>query len=160
MTNTKPYMVSPGNHESECHSPACITSSLYRESLRNFSAYNTRWRMPFASSNGTSNMWYSWNAGLVHFVSLDTETDFPGAAEATHGDSGLLKAGGFGEDGDYLRWLEADLQAANDNRAARPWIIAAGHRPVYAAGVSKEMQAAVEELFKKCTSNLPVPMAT
>ena len=96
-------------------------------------------------------MWYSWNAGLVHFVSLDTETDFPGAAEASHGDSGLLKAGGFGADGEYLRWLEADLKSANANRAARPWIIAGGHRPVYEAGVSKEMQAAVEELFKKCT---------
>ena len=28
-------------------------------------------------------------------------------------------------------WLEADLAAANLNRAQRPWVIVYGHRPMY-----------------------------
>ena len=150
ISSAKPYMVSPGNHESECHSPACITSSTLRHALSNFSAYNARWRMPFEASGGTSNMWYSFDVGLAHFVSLDTETDFPGAAEGHHGDSGLLPAGGFGRDGEYLAWLEADLRKANASRSLRPWILVGGHRQVYdASGRDKAVGGAVEELFHK-----------
>ena len=81
-------------------------------------------------------MWYSFNFGAVHYVSLNTETDFPGAGEEHTGDSGFknLPAGGFGYKGEYLQWLENDLkqaQAARQSRApnARPWIVAIGHRP-------------------------------
>lgn len=76
-------------------------------------------------------MWYSFDYGPVHFVSLNTETDFPDAPEGECGDSGCTvggKSGHFAADGEYLRWLEADLAAANANRAERPWIIAMGHR--------------------------------
>jgi len=78
------------------------------------------------------NMWYSFDYGPVHFVSANTETDFNGAVEEHYGDGGKLiglEAGGFAPDGEYLRWLEADLAAANANRAQRPWIVAFGHRP-------------------------------
>ena len=149
ISDSSAYMVAVGNHESECHSPACLADKSYRDALRNFTAYNHRWAMPYRSSGGSSNMWYSFNNGLVHFVSLNTETDFPGAAEATHGDSGLLPAGGFGADGEYLRWLEQDLRIANESRGVRPWIIAGGHRPLYEAAIAREIQAAVEELFAK-----------
>ena len=37
--------------------------------------------MPSKATNGNTNMWYSFDAGLVHFVSLDLETAYPGAAE-------------------------------------------------------------------------------
>jgi len=150
MSSAIPYMVAAGNHESECHSPACVATALYREALHNFSAYNTRWRMPFEASGSTSNMWYSFDYGLAHFVSLNTETDFPNAPEEHRGDSGLLPAGGFGTDGEYLAWLEADLAAANASRGTRPWIFAGGHRPVYDdEGAEKAQQAAVEALFQK-----------
>lgn len=131
ITNTIPMMVTPGNHESECHDPYCILRlqdvGLH---LNNFSAYNTRWAMPSAESGGVLNMWYSFNWGPVHITSINTETDWAGAGEETTGDSHFkfLPAGGFGADGQYLSWLEADLAAA----AADPqvsWIIAAGHRP-------------------------------
>ena len=131
ITNTIPMMVTPGNHESECHDPYCILRlqdvGLH---LNNFSAYNTRWAMPSAESGGVLNMWYSFNWGPVHITSINTETDWVGAGEETTGDSHFkfLPAGGFGADGQYLSWLEADLAAA----AADPqvsWIIAAGHRP-------------------------------
>ena len=122
LSATMPYMVAPGNHESECHIALCqIEYSKYGHHLDNFTAYNKwalirprhapalrepmhtgtplrsactgvpvpcdlkctgmcrRWRMPYASSGGALNMWYSFNYGLVHFVSLNTETDFPTA---------------------------------------------------------------------------------
>ena len=130
-----PYQVSPGNHESECHSPECVAHLLtLGRPLSNFSAFNTRWRMPYIESHGTSNMWYSFNHGPAHFVSLDTETDWPGAEEEGTGDSHIpfLRAGSFGASGEYLRWLEQDLAAADGARRSpggRPWIIAGGHRP-------------------------------
>jgi hypothetical protein len=43
-------MVLPGNHETECHSPICLNTPEYREALRNFTAYNARFRMPSAES--------------------------------------------------------------------------------------------------------------
>jgi hypothetical protein len=95
--------------------------------------------MPSPESNGTLNMWYSFNYGPVHFISLDTETAFPGAPEEH---AYVLPCGGFG---DMLSWLEADLQAANSNRALRPWIFVASHHPMYNGGsVNRPFQAAIE----------------
>jgi hypothetical protein len=45
----------------------------------------------------------SFDYGGVHFVSLDTETDFPDAAENEKGDSGIFDAGHFAPDGECLR---------------------------------------------------------
>eukprot|EP00493_Phyllostaurus_siculus_P003740 UN03755 len=42
LTTTLPYMVSPGNHESECHSPNCIVNFFHGEALKNFTAYLNR----------------------------------------------------------------------------------------------------------------------
>jgi hypothetical protein len=136
VTDTKPYMVAVGNHESECHSPSCIVDAAERGALRNFTAYNARWAMPSASSGGVESMWYSFNYGLAHFAVLNTETDFPGANEENRGDSQLMPAGHFAADGAYLKWLEKDLAAANAPaaRAARPWVIVAGHRPIVTCG--------------------------
>eukprot|EP00937_MAST-01D_sp_MAST-1D-sp2_P006073 g6073.t1 len=150
-----PYMVAPGNHESECHSPACLASSTFRTALSNFSAYNARWRMPGAESGGRGgSMWSSFNYGLAHFVSWNSETDFDGAGEETHGDSGVLPAGGFAPAGELLRWLEADLAAADTaaSRAQRPWVVVGSHRQVYKPPEGKataEIQRAVEALFLK-----------
>ena len=132
ISSSVPYMVSPGNHESECHSALCVTDPLVGHQLSNFSAFNARWKMPSESSKGVANMWYSWNYGPIHFISTNTETDFPGAGEEKKGDSGIYPAGSFGREGEYLAWLEADLKAADDARKAgtgRKWIVAGGHRP-------------------------------
>ena len=114
LTTTLPYMVLPGNHESECHSPYVLADEKLAQQLANFSAYNTRWAMPSEESHGSfkTNMWYSFNYGPVHFVSSNTETDFKGAGEEHTGDGHFpwLKAGGFGADGEYQAWLEADLK--------------------------------------------------
>jgi len=87
--------------------------------------------MPSQESDGVLSMWYSFNYGPVHVVSLNTETDFSDAPEGEYGDSGSTlgnKCGHFAADGKYLAWLEADLKAANESRSERPWIIAMGHR--------------------------------
>jgi len=150
MSSTKPYMVLPGNHETECHSPACLTSSELRNSLKNFSAFNVRWHMPYAESHSRSNMWYSFDYGNAHFISVNTETDFPGAEQqvpniAAH----ELPAGHFGADGEYLAWLENDLKMAVANRKERPWIIAGGHRPIYTAVAQKNYTGPLESLLHK-----------
>jgi hypothetical protein len=81
MTATLPILqVLPGNHEAECHSPICYSNSNKRSAFQNFTAYNRRFRMPSPESGGTLNMWYSFDYGSIHFVQIDTETDFPGAS--------------------------------------------------------------------------------
>eukprot|EP01052_Picozoa_sp_SAG31_P053414 SAG31_NODE_13682_length_853_cov_1.550398_1_plen_202_part_00 len=71
--------------------------------------------------SGTSR-YYSVDLGLVHFIALDLNmyaytaepyAPYPFAAKP------------------QLDWLEADLQAANANRAAVPWILMTSHYPLY-----------------------------
>lgn len=143
ISSAMPYMVAAGNHESECHSPACFVEHSLGKSISNFTAYNKRWHMPSASSNGVLNMWYSFNRGPVHFVTINTETDWPGAGEEKKGDSGLWSAGGFGRPGEYIQWLEADLAAANATRDKRPFIIVGGHRPF--AEIGAQAQALLDK---------------
>lgn len=141
-----PYMLTPGNHEADCHDPACLASKHRREALRNFTAYNARFHMPSVESNGTLNMHYSFNYGNVHFLSIDTETGFPNAPlEKRY----ILPCGGFA---DQMTWIEEDLKRANlpENRKAQPWVLVAGHRPMYdQSEVNVDFQKAMEDLFYK-----------
>jgi len=153
FASTHQYMVLPGNHEAECHSPSCQVDKEKLESLGNFSAYNSRFLMPSSTSNGNSNMWYSFNYGPVHFVNIDTETNYDGAPNDHY-----TWYGGNGDFwGDQLEWLEADLAQANEERDVRPWIFVGGHRPFYSAkhaddegnpsGSVEVLQDTFEELF-------------
>ncbi|KAF4029365.1 Iron/zinc purple acid phosphatase-like protein C [Phytophthora infestans] len=112
-----PYMVLVGNHEAECHSPACQLSRKKRNALGNYTAYNTRFKMPYEESGGTLNMWHSFDHGSIHFTSISSETDYPGAP--TNRMTPWVHNGNFG---DQLSWIEADLKKANANRASVPWI--------------------------------------
>eukprot|EP00043_Microstomoeca_roanoka_P020835 m.254205 g.254205 ORF g.254205 m.254205 type:complete len:458 (-) comp17801_c0_seq1:293-1666(-) len=144
LASGMPYMTTPGNHEAECHSPACLVDAERRETLRNFTAYNHRFHMPSQESGGVLNMWYSFNYGPVHFISLDTDTAFPGAPEEH---AYVLPCGGFG---DMLTWLEQDLIQANAERGLRPWILVGSHHPMYFGNsINKPFQDAMEELFFK-----------
>ena len=144
-TSKVPYMVLPGNHEADCHDPACLVDRNKRDQMSNFTTFNTRFRMPAPECDAAAeNMHYSFNYRNVHFISIDTETGFPGAPEETRY---VLPCGGFA---DQLTWLENDLIQANKERDQRPWIFAQGHHPMYqGGGINAEFQAAMEELFFK-----------
>ena len=152
LSQTRPYMVLPGNHEVDCHAIVCILDKTYRESLHNFTAYNARWRMPSEESGGIMNMWYSYNHGPAHFVSLDSETDFPDAYENEHDEFFLLDSRHFNPTPNaYLEWLERDLKraASPEQRKLRPWIIVGSHRPMYIFKDAFILREAVEDLLVK-----------
>eukprot|EP00939_MAST-03C_sp_MAST-3C-sp1_P004575 g4575.t1 len=109
-----PYMISHGNHED-----GDISLARYTESFRH---------MPTNTGNVTTvngvapNVWYfSWDAGLVHYVSISTEIQ--GGAMMNRGGNQLIK--------NQFEWLEADLKRANANRDHVPWIVVNGHRSMY-----------------------------
>ena len=110
-----PMQFCPGNHEDA----GGRNSSL---SQRNFTSYRERFHMPYMQSGSSSNMFYSFDYGLVHFINIDTESTFPGAPEGKN-------SGPFG---DQAAWLKADLAKATANRAKVPWILVGGHRPFWA----------------------------
>jgi len=119
----------PGNHEATCSEE---TPKVCPDGQRNFTSYRERFRMPALESGAVNNMYFSFDYGLVHFISVDTEVGYPGSPE---GPGTLLNAGPFGN---QLAWLEADLKKATSNRATVPWILVAGHRPFYSSNSAGE----------------------
>jgi hypothetical protein len=105
-----PYMISHGNHESGYSFAHC--TEFFRSQPSDTGTVATG-----ASATSPNNWWFSWNYGLVHFVTISTEVFF-GSYAAT-----LLPA--------MWAWLEADLKQAQANRTAAPWIVVNGHRPLY-----------------------------
>lgn len=69
---------------------------------------------------GTENLFFSFNLGPVHFVSISTEVYY----FLQFGIKPLVM---------QYQWLEKDLAEANkpENRAKQPWIVTFGHRPMY-----------------------------
>lgn len=147
-------MVSPGNHEANCDnggttnksSGVAYTASICLVGQTNFTGYTNHWRMPGDVSGGQGNFWYSYDYGMAHFISLDTETDLG------HGlvgpDEGSPEfSGPFGLMNQQINWLVNDL--ANVNRTSTPWVIAYGHRPFYAStsGICANCVTAFEDIF-------------
>lgn len=100
-----PYMVCPGNHEHKY----------------NFSNYLNRFSNIEVgagySSGSDTNLWYSFDLGLIHFVAFDTEV------YNYYSDPGQIQR--------QLNWLEADLEKANQNRDKRPWIVSLAHKSYF-----------------------------
>lgn len=144
-TSKIPYMTAPGNHEADCHDADCLHSPIKQQKLSNFSAYNTRFRMPSTESGSNAlNMHYSFNYKNIHFIAIDSETGYPNAPlEHKY----YFPCGGFQE---QLKWLENDLITANANRDKQPWIFAYGHRPIYQGNnTDVNLQIAIEDLLYK-----------
>ncbi|UPL01111.1 hypothetical protein LCI18_012045 [Fusarium solani-melongenae] len=100
ITTQVPYIVLPGNHEATCadhDNPPYILSAYLNEDIangtdtgpnstltyyscppsqRNFTAFQNRFHMAGEKSDGVGNFWHSFDYGLAHFVSIDTETDY------------------------------------------------------------------------------------
>lgn len=102
-----PYMVCPGNHEQ----------------AYNFSHYRERFTMP----GNSENLFYSFDLGPAHFISIDSEAYY----YLNYGKSPLIN---------QFDWLVKDLKEANqpENRKKRPWIIVYGHKPMYCSNVWKD----------------------
>lgn len=124
LASQRPWMVTQGNHEVE-------TIPLIHS--RPFTAYNSRWRMPYEESGSDSNLYYSFDAAGVHVIMLGSYTDFgPGSAQ--------------------YRWLQGDLGKVD--RARTPWVVVLIHAPWYNTNTahqgedeSIEMKAAMEGLL-------------
>ena len=135
----RPYMICPGNHDITCNEELPF---LCPDSQRNVTSYLQRYRMPYGGSGAVNNMYFSFDYGLVHFISIDTEVNI---APGPEGPGTYINAGPF--PGNQLAWLEADLKKAAANRATVPWIIVAGHRPYYTSN-SDNILAAARPLFE------------
>ena len=123
-------------------------------------------------SGGVTNFWYSFDYGLAHFISFDSETDYPFSgeypfvadlspnetlADLQWNDTWVTNSGPFGEiNGNWTEnesyqqwhWLKNDL--ANVDRSKTPWVFAMAHRPMYSSQVSpyqEDMRNAWEEMF-------------
>eukprot|EP00644_Phytophthora_capsici_P009441 jgi/Phyca11/533399/estExt2_fgenesh1_pg.C_PHYCAscaffold_130105 len=132
-----------------------FTVAVKKDQLGNYTAFNACFRMPSPESGGVLNMWYSFEYASVHFTTISSETDFKNAP------SNAYTKRTYGNFGNQLAWLEADLKAAHANRATVPWIVVGMHRPLYtlrscdANGVpnddyeSLKVQKAFEKLFIK-----------
>jgi hypothetical protein len=125
--------------------------------------------MPGAETGGVGNMWYSFDYGLVHFISFDGETDFANSPEypfardlskcetrPKENETYVTDSGPFGTVGNYsdtktyeqYQWLAKDL--ASVDRTKTPWVLAMTHRPMYSSQTSsyqKYLRNAFEALL-------------
>lgn len=112
----------------------------------NFTGYRNRFRMPSDKSRGLENFWYSYDHGMTHFVSIDTETDLGHGLKGP--DEGSPEfSGPFGLMNQQLNWLQNDL--ASVDRSKTPWVVVLGHRPFYnsAGGICTNCSEVFEPLF-------------
>ncbi|XP_010271705.1 PREDICTED: purple acid phosphatase 22-like [Nelumbo nucifera] len=120
--SSRPWMVTEGNHEIE------VVPIIHSQA---FTAYNTRWRMPFEESGSKSNLYYSFDVAGVHVVMLGSYTDFDAGSE-------------------QYKWLQSDL--AKVDRSVTPWIVVCLHAPWYNTNIAHQgegenMRKAMEELL-------------
>ena len=131
LSQTFPFATVSGNHEEPF----------------NFSSYTHRYNnMPgqwnpnpnIISEAAYSPFWYSFDDGLAHVVVIATSKSYAVSSP-------------------QYAWLQADLAAAAANRKQVPWIVVAGHAPMYTSdlfefdqvGVGSKIQQTLESLFLK-----------
>ncbi|XP_023227268.1 acid phosphatase type 7-like [Centruroides sculpturatus] len=110
------------------------------ESYGNFTNFKVRFDMP----GEFDNMFYSYKIGKVLLIVFSTEVFYEGE------DRNVVNS-------NQWRWLKSTLKNANkrENRKQQPWIIVAGHRPIYCSTTVSEacpdykLQSEYEDLFFK-----------
>ncbi|PON32743.1 Acid phosphatase [Parasponia andersonii] len=117
-----PIMLVEGNHDIEQQAENQV-----------FAAYSSRFAFPSEESGSSSTLYYSFNAGGVHFIML-------GAYVA------------YDETSDQYKWLEDDL--ASVDREVTPWLVASWHAPWYNTYTAHYreaecMRVAMEDLLYK-----------
>ena len=118
----RPWMVTEGNHEIE------MFPIIYPHG---FTAFNSRWPMPFQESGSTSNLYYSFEVGGCHVIMLGSYAEFD-------------------EGSDQYEWVKGDLDKVDRRRT--PWLIVLIHAPWYSTNLAHEgegdsMRKAIEELL-------------
>ena len=110
-----PYMTSIGNHED-----GATALAHYTEGFRQMPTTSGTVPLKNVVGGEAPNTWfYSWDAGLVHYVAMSTEIVF-----GISGDGPDLQ-------GAQYEWIAKDLKRANQNRDNVPWVVVHGHRSVY-----------------------------
>ncbi|KAH9680769.1 Purple acid phosphatase 15 [Citrus sinensis] len=99
LVSNVPTMVIEGEHEIE-----------RQAENQTFAAYSSRFAFPSEESGSSSSLYYSFNAGGIHFVMLSAYIDYDKSS-------------------DQYKWLESDL--GDIDREVTPWLIAAWHPPWY-----------------------------
>jgi len=100
-----PYMTGIGNHERDFRKTAFMTGDDSGGECG--IPYERRFPMPGVSGDQP---WYSFNFGNIHFTIMSTEHDFTYSSA-------------------QYQWIAQDLSSVD--RTATPWLIIAGHRPMY-----------------------------
>ncbi|KAM7498871.1 hypothetical protein LguiA_023285 [Lonicera macranthoides] len=121
LASARPWMVTQGNHEEE-------SIPLFKDG---FESYNARWKMPFAESGSSSNLYYSYEVAGVHVIMLGSYADYD-------------------EYSDQYSWLKGDLLKVD--RKTTPWLLVLFHVPWYNSnkahqGEGNEMMAAMEPIL-------------
>eukprot|EP00892_Ulva_mutabilis_P005414 jgi/Ulvmu1/3244/UM150_0017.1 len=132
-----PYMVSIGNHERDWPNSGDWFPAHMQDSGGECGvAHERRFLMPSAEQDTP---WFEYSFGPVHFIHYSTEQPFePGS--------------------DQHAWVKAALERVNRTRT--PWLIFAGHRPMYIDStntgspdgdqfVASKLRGAFEELLLK-----------
>ncbi|XP_010522401.1 PREDICTED: LOW QUALITY PROTEIN: purple acid phosphatase 13 [Tarenaya hassleriana] len=99
LTANVPTMLVAGEHEIEAQSDN-----------QTFVAFSSRFIFPSNESCSFTPLYYSFNAGGIHFIVLNPYTAYDSAS-------------------DQYKWLENDLK--NINRSETPWVVAAWTAPWY-----------------------------
>ncbi|KAI5481098.1 acid phosphatase [Pseudohyphozyma bogoriensis] len=147
LSANKPWMVAPGNHEANCDNGLSGYGDSYCVvGQTNFTGYIEHWRMPQQKSHKTNNFWYSFDYGMAHFVSLDTETDLGHGLQGPIQNISTNHNGPFGGLNEQVDWLVEDLKSVD--RTVTPWLIVQLHRPWYTQ-VSPPTWPAWQEAFEK-----------
>jgi len=179
LSGSKAYMVTAGNHESNCLNGKSPGEASCPIGQTNFTGFINRYaelmpetpssilghrphldtglegarmkaRAAAASASGAvAPFWYSFDYGMTHYLMFDTETDFG---------NGLIApdelGGGSDFDGPFGSMNQQinfiERDLAAVDRAVTPWVFAAGHRPWYVdSGACTVCQQAFEPLLFK-----------
>lgn len=88
--------------------PACLQEEADTDGVM-FKAYNARFWTPATIARGPNNgTWYSWNAGMIHWVQVAGYESFAKGSP-------------------QQEWLIADLEAVD--RTKTPWVVVTFHEP-------------------------------
>jgi hypothetical protein len=128
-----PYMGAVGNHE-------CSGGNRRHYSRRfagfHYAAENSN-ATPAGSFASGDNLWYSWDAGLIHFVTVNTEVwncpDMNPEKGIGVGNCVWNPATNKSLAEEFLSWLDQDLETANvrEQREKVPWIVMYAHKAFY-----------------------------